>query len=154
MNDIENLMVRHPFLKGMKAEHQKILAESARLNEFEMGQVIFHEGEVANRFYLLLEGRVELETARRGQAPITIQTLGEGDVLGWSWLFPPYFWHFTARTVFPTRAIFFYGTRLREECEQNDELGHDLFKRVASVLMQRLQATRMQLLEHYAASPT
>jgi CRP-like cAMP-binding protein len=75
-----------------------------------------------------------------------IQTVGPGDVLGWSWLFPPYFWHFNARVLQPTVAIFFYATPLREECESDHELGYELFKRMAEVMLTRLQATRRQLL--------
>ncbi len=75
-----------------------------------------------------------------------IQIIGPGDVLGWSWLFPPFFWHFDAWVVQPTTAIFFYGTRLREACEQDHELGYELMKRMTQVVMRRLQATRQQLL--------
>ena len=79
-----------------------------------------------------------------------IQTLTAGHVLGWSWLFPPYYWHFDARALEPTRAIFFYGTRLREECEQDPDLGYALMKRVTQVLINRLQATRRQILDSYS----
>jgi CRP-like cAMP-binding protein len=75
-----------------------------------------------------------------------IQTIGPGDVLGWSWLFPPYYWNFDARALEPTTAIFFYGTRLRDECEQDKALGYELMKRMTAVAIQRLQATRRQLL--------
>lgn len=110
------------------------------------GEIIFHEGEPANRFYLIEQGRVLLESPRREQLPVTLQVIGSGDVLGWSWLFPPYYWHFDARTVEPTTAIFFYGTRLREQCEQDHDFGYEMMKRMAQVLVQRLQVARSQLL--------
>ena len=79
--------------------------------------------------------------------PVPIQTLGAGDVLGWSWLFPPYYWNFDARATEQTQAVFFYGTRLREKCEDDSQLGYEMMKRMSAVMLQRLQATRKQLLE-------
>jgi CRP-like cAMP-binding protein len=81
----------------------------------------------------------------RERGKVTIQILGAGDVWGWSWLFPPYYRQFGARAVEPTDAIFIYGTPLREECESDQELGYELMKRVSAVMLQRLQATRRQL---------
>ena len=93
------------------------------------------------------QGKVALESGVGDRGTILIQTIGAGEVLGWSWLFPPYYWHFDARALEPTRAIFFYGTRLREYCEEDHDLGYDLIKRMAQVVLTRLQATRRQLLE-------
>ena len=110
------------------------------------GDVIFREGDSANRFYLVQDGKVALESSQREYDPVLIENIGPGDVLGWSWLFPPYYWHFGARAVEPTEAIFFYGTHLREQCENDHELGYELLKRMTSVVIQRLQSTRRQLL--------
>jgi CRP/FNR family cyclic AMP-dependent transcriptional regulator len=93
-----------------------------------------------------LEGQVELESSISNNEAVHIQTLGPGDVLGWSWLFPPYYWNFDARAT-PAKAIFFYGTHLRELCEQNHDLGHELMKRVSEVVIKRLQAVRRELVE-------
>ena len=87
-----------------------------------------------------------MESNRREEAPVAVQVIGPGDVLGWSWLFPPYYWHFDARALVPTTAIFFYGTRLREQCEADHDLGYELMKRVTAVVIRRLQATREQSL--------
>jgi CRP-like cAMP-binding protein len=133
-------IAQHPFLAGMTPEHLRILTASAMPVEFSAGQVIFHEGDVANRFYLIQSGQVALGSQKEEDDPICLQMIGAGDVLGWSWLFPPYYWHFEARAVEPTKAIFFYGTRLREQCEQDRELGLELMKRVIQVVMKRLQA--------------
>jgi CRP-like cAMP-binding protein len=134
----------HPFAHGLSQEHLAILADCAMETQFAPGELIFREGEFANRFYFLLEGEVALESQAQGE-PVTIESIGAGDVLGWSWLFPPYYWHFRARAVKPTRAIFFYGTWLREHCEQNHDLGYELIKRMAEVMIRRLQATRQRL---------
>lgn len=136
----------HPFVRGMSADSLTTLASCAMPTAFEAGQLIFREGEIANRFYLLLEGRVQLEAEAADKPGVAVEQLGAGDVLGWSWLFPPYTWNFTARTIEPVRAVFFYGTWLRERAETDLPLGYDLMKRTAIVLMHRLQATRQQLL--------
>jgi CRP/FNR family transcriptional regulator, cyclic AMP receptor protein len=135
----------HPFLQGLNAGHLVTLAECAMLTEFTPGQVIFREGEMANRFYLVLEGHVTLEAEAPDRAPVAVDTVSSGDVLGWSWLFAPYCWNFTARAVEPVRAVFFYGTWLRERCAQDPALGYELMRRTAGVVIRRLQAARQQL---------
>ncbi|MFN7141025.1 MAG: Crp/Fnr family transcriptional regulator [Limisphaerales bacterium] len=142
-------IAEHPFLRGMTAGQFKILADSAMLKNFDKDELIFREGDVANRFYLIREGKVALEHADENETPHLIQHIGAGDVLGWSWLFPPYYWHFDARAVEPTKAIFFYGTRLREQCESDPVLGYELMRRMADVIVKRLQASRKQMLEYY-----
>lgn len=146
MKNLEPMIAAHPFLEGMEPRQIKILAEAAMPVSFEEGQIIFQEGEMANRFYLIQEGKVRLETHAKDGASVTIQDIGAGDVLGWSWLFPPYYWHFDARAIEPTTAIFFYGTRLREQCESDHDLGYELMKRMAEVVVGRLQMTRLTLL--------
>jgi CRP/FNR family transcriptional regulator, cyclic AMP receptor protein len=99
---------------------------------FKKEQTILREGDFANRFYLVETGKVVLESGAEFNEPITVQTIGPGDLLGWSWIFPPHVWQFTARAVEPTTAIFFYGTVLREHCEKNRSLGYKLFKRISA----------------------
>jgi CRP-like cAMP-binding protein len=111
---------------------------------FSAGDIIFHEGDPANRFYLLIKGKVSLETAR-DEKHVTVQTIHGGDVLGWSWLFPPYYTHFAARAVEPTEAMFFYGTRLRDMCENDHDLGYEMLSRIAKVVIDRLVAAQKQL---------
>ena len=147
MKTLEDSIVQHPFLKGMSTDHLKILVDSATQAEFAAGETIFREGDPANRFYLIQEGRVELLSRKQDRPPVEIQTIGAGNVLGWSWLFPPYYWNFEARASEPTKAIFFYGTRLREKCEEDPAFGYELMKRMSAVMLQRLQATSRQLLE-------
>jgi CRP-like cAMP-binding protein len=138
---------KHPFLKGLSAEHLARLAECAMFAHFDADQLIFQEGDVANRFYLITDGAINLETIGAEGGAVIVQALGKGDVLGWSWLFPPYYWRFGARAAKPTEAVFFYGTRLREWCEEDHDFGYELMKRVSEVIIKRLQVTRGQLIE-------
>jgi CRP/FNR family cyclic AMP-dependent transcriptional regulator len=130
----------------MSAQHIKLLAECALLTRFDADQVLFRAGDTANRFYLIESGTVVLEGAL-AEERVTIDVLSAGDLLGWSWLFPPYIWHFDARATVPTTAIFFYGTILREYCEKDPALGYELFKRMSEVIMRRLQNARAKLIE-------
>jgi CRP/FNR family transcriptional regulator, cyclic AMP receptor protein len=139
------LITQQPFFKGLTTQQAGLLAESAMEMQFETGQSIFQKGSPANRFYIILSGRVVLESELETQRKIPIETLGPGDDLGWSWLFPPYYMHLSARALEATKTIFFYGTRLREQCEQDHELGYQLMKRIAEVLVKQLQATQLRL---------
>lgn len=150
LHTLEPIMAGHPFFKGLPPEHLKVLVGCASNVRFDSGQQILKEGEEANQFFLIREGRVALEIDAPGREPITIQTLESGEILGWSWLVPPYYWMFTARAVTPTRAIAMDGKCLREKCEKDHSLGYELLKRLTHVMELRLQWTRLQLLDVYA----
>ncbi|PZR73017.1 MAG: Crp/Fnr family transcriptional regulator [Chthoniobacterales bacterium] len=146
--DLKDAIAAAPFLQGMSPRHVEILASCACRTHFNEGQVIFRQGETANRFYLIEEGAVELVAATKlGERRIVAGSIGPGGVLGWSWLFPPYEWQFTARASSETSAIFFYATVLREHCEADPSLGFELFKRMAAEMVKRLQSARTRLLE-------
>jgi CRP/FNR family transcriptional regulator, cyclic AMP receptor protein len=140
----------HPFLAGMNRVQLALLTDCAIATHFKNGQVILREGEFANRCYLIETGKVVLESGGNFSEPLVIETIGAGDLLGWSWMFPPYTWQFTARAIEPTTAIFFYGTILREYCEKDHSLGYDLLKRTSAVMVKRLQAAHKQLLSAYS----
>ncbi len=140
----------HPFLAGMNRTQLALLTDCAMASHFKAGQVIMCEGETANRFYLIETGKVVLESGEGFGPPVVVETVGAGDLLGWSWMFPPYVWHFTARAVEPTEAIFFYSTILREYCERDPSLGYELFKRIAPVMLRRLQSARKRMLYIHA----
>lgn len=145
----ESMSVRvalHPFLAGMSRTQLAQLSNCAIRVHFETGQTVLREGDLANRFYLVESGEVVLESGERSGDPLIIETIGAGDLLGWSWMFSPYVWNFTARATKPTEAIFFYGTILREYCEREPSLGYELFKRMAPVMLRRLQAARQKML--------
>jgi CRP/FNR family cyclic AMP-dependent transcriptional regulator len=143
------LPAAQPFLKGLSKAQLEVLSNNAMEVEFKTGKMIFDEGLAANRFYVILDGKVALESVadKKGGRPELIQTIGAGDVLGWSWLFPPYKWNFDARAVRPTKAIIFFASTLRELCENDHALGYELMKRVTQVVINRLQSTRRQLLK-------
>ncbi|MGZ5002726.1 MAG: Crp/Fnr family transcriptional regulator [Chthoniobacterales bacterium] len=136
----------HPFTAGMNDEQLTLLTDCAIRTHFKKGETIIREGESANRFYLIETGKVVLLSSAPGRQPLIVDTIGAGDLLGWSWIFPPYVWHFTARAVEDTRAIIFHGTILRQYCERNHSLGYELFKRMSAVMMKRLQAARAKML--------
>jgi len=137
----------HPFLAGLKREQLALLTDCAMATNSKKGQTIFREGEMANRFYLIETGRVVLESSEGLGNQVIIDTI---DLLGWSWMFPPYTWQFTARAVEPTAAIFFYGTILREYCEKDHSLGYELLKRMSVVMVKRLQAARKNTVAFHA----
>jgi len=148
------LIEAHPFMQGLGTSQLATLDDCAMKTDFAPGQIIFREGDIANRFYVILAGKVALEAHSRGAAPVLIETIGPGEVLGWSWLFEPYTWHFDATAVEATKAIFFYGTWLREQCEQDRDFGAELYKRVALVVINRLQSARRRLSElSYPGAP-
>jgi CRP-like cAMP-binding protein len=137
----------HPFLLGLSEHHVRLLADCATRVAFEADGVLFRERETANRFYLIERGEVLLETNTVAGKSVVIDTIGNGDLLGWSWLFPPHLWRFTARASEATTAIFFYGTILREYCEKDHTLGYELLKRMSEVMTRRLQLARAKLVE-------
>lgn len=149
METLEPILSEHPFFHGLDERYLKLVVGCASNVRFEAGQFIFHEGEQANHFYLIRHGIVALEVFAPNRGSLTIQTLDDGEILGWSWLIPPYQWRFDARAVENTRAIALDGKCLREKCEEDHDLGYELLKRFASILGQRLEATRIQLLDIY-----
>jgi CRP/FNR family transcriptional regulator, cyclic AMP receptor protein len=139
----------HPFLRGVSREQLAELAEVGRVIATPAKQRIFEEGGHAARFWLIRSGCVALDLHIPGQGLVVIETLGMGDVLGWSWLFPPARWVFGAVTVEPTEAFEFDGPAVRARCEANPGLGYELSRRFLAVAAKRLQATRFRLLDLY-----
>ncbi|HKI38685.1 MAG TPA: cyclic nucleotide-binding domain-containing protein [Gemmataceae bacterium] len=146
MESLERTLAQHPFLAGLDRRYPRQLAALASSKSFEAHQVLFYEGQAANEFYLILKGKVGIETALLGCESIVIQTLGPGEVLGWSWLLPPYQWHYSARALEPTEMIALDGKTLRTKCEEDHDLGYEMMKRFALVIVQRLAATRSRSL--------
>jgi CRP/FNR family transcriptional regulator, cyclic AMP receptor protein len=135
----------HPFLAGMNRTQLTLLTDCAVARHFDADQVILREGEFANGFYLIETGKVALESKAGFGESILLQTIGAGDLLGWSWMFPPYVWQFTARAVEPTATLFFYAAILREYCEKDHSLGYELLKRISAVMVTRLRASHDQM---------
>ncbi|HMJ91789.1 MAG TPA: Crp/Fnr family transcriptional regulator [Candidatus Acidoferrum sp.] len=143
---IARLISEHRVFAGLAPQYLNLLADVAMLKKFETNEVLFRESDPANRFYLILDGEVTVESVN-GDASVLVQTVGRDDVLGWSWLFPPYYWHFDARALRTTRAIFFYGTWLRENCERDHEFGYEMLTRFVPIMIERLQAARRQFVK-------
>jgi CRP-like cAMP-binding protein len=149
MHTLEPLLAQHPFFQDLAPGYLQVVLGCAANVRFKAGAFLCREGEAANQFYLIRHGTVALQVFVPQRGPMTIETIEVGEVLGWSWLFPPYRWHFDAQAVELVRAIAFDGQCLRAKCEEDHDLGYDLMQRFAQVMMQRLQATRLQLLDLY-----
>jgi CRP/FNR family transcriptional regulator, cyclic AMP receptor protein len=149
MEGLDRILGEHPFFAGFAAEHLQLVAGCARNRRFDPGEYLFHEGGSADEFYLVRHGRVALEIVEPGRPPIVFETLGEGEIIGASWLVPPYRWMFDARAVDLTRAIGIDAACLRGKCEADHHLGYEMMKRFLPILTNRLHATRLQILDVY-----
>jgi CRP/FNR family cyclic AMP-dependent transcriptional regulator len=149
---LASLLAKRPFFAGMSEASLAVLAECASEVEFAAGTTIFREGDEADACYLITGGDVALEIVVPGRGPHVVETLHSGEVLGWSWLFPPYRWSFDAQALTETHAIRFDGAALREAKTSDSQFGYELMTRFARVLVDRLQATRVQLLDIYGTA--
>jgi CRP/FNR family transcriptional regulator, cyclic AMP receptor protein len=146
---VDELLRDAPMFHGMASDHLDLVAGCASNRIFRPGEYLLREGERADSFYVIRRGDVAVETYVPQRGALTLETLGAGDVLGWSWLFPPYRLVFDARAADTVHTVAFDGRCLRAKCEEDHDLGYDLLKRFAEVIVERLQATRMQLLDVY-----
>jgi CRP-like cAMP-binding protein len=146
---LESVLAGVPLLEGLDTDELRLLAGCAGNVHFEAGEHLFRKGDPADVFYVIRHGSVALETFVPARGPMLIETIEAGEVLGWSWLFPPYRWHFDARALSVVRATTFDGGCLRAKCESDPALGYDLMKRFAQVVIERLQWTRLRLLDVY-----
>ena len=149
---LDSVLAEHPFFKDLKAPHFATIVGCAQNVKFDAGSRLIQEGAAADRFYVLRYGAVALEIFVPGRGAVSVETLDAGEVLGWSWLFPPYRAHFDARALTLVRAVAFDGACLRDKCERDPVLGYELLKRFAGLAVQRLDATRLQLLDLYAVN--
>ena len=146
---LEPLLRDHPFLKDLEPEYLALLAGCATNVRFGAGSFLFREGGAADRCFLIREGKIALEIAAPGHGAIIVQTLAAGDVAGFSWLLEPHQWQFDGRAVEPVHAFALDGTCLRGKCAEDPRLGFELTQLFARLAIQRLQATRLQLLDVY-----
>jgi CRP/FNR family transcriptional regulator, cyclic AMP receptor protein len=149
MQTVEQLLEEAPALQPLAAGHRRTLAGCARNCTFEPGERILREGDPADAFYVIREGAVAIETEVPGRGAVVMQTLHDGELLGWSWLVPPYRTAFDARAITATRAVSLDGACLRGKCDADPALGYDLMKLISTVFVERLQDTRLQLLDLY-----
>jgi CRP-like cAMP-binding protein len=146
---LDAVVLESPVFAGLDARHAAQLAGCAQTAGWEDGAALFREGEEADTFYVVRHGRVALELFVPARGALTIETIEPGDVVGWSWLFPPYRWHFDGRAVGSVRAVAVDGACLREKCDQDPLLGYELMRRFAAIMLERLQATRVRLADLY-----
>jgi CRP-like cAMP-binding protein len=139
-------LAAHPFLHGMSHDHLVTLAEMASDVTFPAKHRLFEDGRSATRFWLLQSGQVTLDLHVPGQGRMNIDTIGMGELLGWSWLFPPYRWAFGAVATSPVKAFEFDARMVRARCTSDPVLGYELTQRLAHVVAKRLQATRVRLI--------
>jgi len=149
METIDSLIRDAPVFRGIAPDQLDLVAGCASNVHFDEDAILFREGDPADTFYLVRHGSIALETFVPARGAITIETLEAGEVVGWSWLFAPYRWHFDARALVPVRATAFDGACLRGKCEADPTLGYELMSRFAQVLIERLQWTRLRLLDVY-----
>jgi CRP/FNR family transcriptional regulator, cyclic AMP receptor protein len=146
-------LATHPFLSGMSPHHLEALATTASRQQFAKGEVIFRAGAPADGFYLIEQGTVAIEGSVFEHGAISTDCVHTGEPLGWSWLFPPYLWHYDARAIEPTTVVFFDGEVLHQLCKDDLTLGHELFRRMSEVMVRRLQASRAKLIDALQSTP-
>jgi len=149
----EGILSQHPFFRDLAPEHLGTIVGCASNEVYQAGTFLCREGQPADLFYLLRFGRVAVEIATLTSGPVIVETVEAGEVLGWSWLFPPYRWHFDARAITLVRALALDGACLRKKCEDDAALGYELMKRFAQLAVRRLEATQLQLLDLYVGKP-
>ncbi len=149
METLQGILTAHPFFSDFPARYLELVVGCASNARFGAGDFIFREGEEAETFYLIREGHVSLQIASEHRSPLSILTLGQGDILGWSWLFPPYRWKFSARAIEATRAFAMDGQCLRNKAEEDHDLGYELLKRFSRIFETRLETMRLQLVNVY-----
>jgi CRP-like cAMP-binding protein len=147
--DLGRILDDHPFFKGIDPELRQLLTGCAANERFEAGSYLFREGGKADKFWLVRHGTVAVEVYASGKAPITVETVGEGDVLGWSWLIEPRQYMFDARALTLVRAVSIDAACLFKKMEANHVLGYDVLRRFMPVMAHRIQAARMQMLDLY-----
>lgn len=149
MSTLAPIIKQHSFFSGLDDETIEVVTGCAKNVRFEEGTVMARQGDPANDFFLIREGRIAVSFPAPQGGGLTIQTIDADDIAGWSWLMPPYEWQFDIIAVQPVRALAFDGKCMRAKCEQDTELGYELMKRLSRIMVSRLQATRLQLLDLY-----
>jgi CRP/FNR family cyclic AMP-dependent transcriptional regulator len=150
---LAELIAEAPVFAGLAPEHLKLIAGCGRNQRVAAGTLLLREGEPADTFYLIRSGAVALEIYAPGQPALVIQTLHEHDVVGWSWLFAPYRWRLDGRAVRDCGLVAFDAVCLRGKSDGDHELGYQLMRRFAAAVCERLQETRLQLIDVYGDAP-
>ena len=145
----DDYLSTHAFFSGLNEKYIELLSEFATQKHFAKGHVLFQQGKRADKFYLVREGRVSVQVPALVGPVLELQILGENEMLGWSWLIPPYRWNFLARAVEDTEVIEFDGAAILAKCEQDPKFGYELFKRFTALMSERLNASRQKMMDQY-----
>jgi CRP/FNR family cyclic AMP-dependent transcriptional regulator len=146
---LEEALGAHRFLAGLPEGTTTLVAGCVRRVNFETGELLLSEGAPADTLHLVEQGRVAIEIHRPAQGSLVIETVESGHVVGLSWVSPPFRWHFDARALEPVTTLAIDSECLRTQLGQNPVIGYALLERLSSMLLERLQATRVRLLDLY-----
>ena len=149
MQTVDQLLAEAPTFTGMSPAHLELIAGCGHNEVFEAGSYLMREGDRADRFYVLRRGRVAMEIFVPQRGALMVETVGPGDLVGWSWLTPPFRVHLDTRVLEEAHALSFDAACLRGKCDDDAELGYELMRRFIPVIVERLQATRVRLLDVY-----
>ena len=146
---IADYLSRHPFFQGMDGPFIEFLADSAVETQLGAGDILFRQGKPADKFYLLRSGQVSVQVPALVGPVLEIQRIGDDQLLGWSWLIPPYRWNFQARVEADSTVIEFDGVAVLKQCEQDPKFGYELLKRFAALMSERLEAARQKMMDEW-----
>jgi CRP-like cAMP-binding protein len=149
MQSIEDYLSTHSFFSGLDDSFMKFLSNSAQELQVKEGHVLFQQGKPADKFYLLRSGQVSVQVPALVGPTLELQVLGEGQMLGWSWLIPPYRWNFQARALQDSDLLEFDGSAILAHCEEDPKFGYELFKRFAALMSNRLDAARQKIMDQW-----
>jgi CRP/FNR family transcriptional regulator, cyclic AMP receptor protein len=149
MQTLEPIVAALPLFAGLKPEYVQLISGCAANVRYEAGEFLGREGEPADKFWIIRQGRVALEIHAPGRGPLTVQTIGDDDAVGWSWLVPPYQLRFDVHAINSTRALMFDGRCLRDKFSSDPELGFELIQRFSRLMLGRIEAMSLQLLDLY-----
>jgi len=149
MSSKEDFLSAHEFFKGLNEDFITLLSDYATERKVKKGEVLFQPGKPANRFYLLRNGRVSVQVPALVGPALELQVLGENQILGWSWLIPPYRWNFLARAVEDTDLLEFDGSAILERWEKDPKFGYEPFKRFTALMSERLDAARQKMMDQW-----
>ena len=149
METMAPILAAHPFFKGLDSRYLKLVLECASRESFKPGEFLCRDEGEATKFYVIHHGQVAVEIYRARRGPVTIQSLGEGDVLGWLWFDQPYHWHLDAKAQELTRVISLDVRCLHDKCDQDPAFGYELMRRYAHHLAVQFRVTKLQLADMY-----
>lgn len=149
MKTIDTLLKEHPFFWDMKPKYVDLIAGCGRNRVFKPDDWLAKEGDMADEFFVIREGRVAIETEFPGRGRVTLQTVDAGEIVGWSWVFPPYKWTFDLRARETAHVVALDGKCLRDKCDADKPMGYELMKRFSRIMAERLRAARLQMMDVY-----